>query len=41
VIARDDVILLDTRNTYETVLGTFEGAIDPKIRHFMHFKEFV
>ncbi len=41
VIARDDVILLDTRNTYETELGTFEGAIDPKIRHFTHFKEFV
>ncbi len=41
VIARDDVILLDTRNTYETELGSFEGAIDPKIRHFTHFKDFV
>lgn len=41
LIARDDVLLLDTRNDYEVEMGTFEGAIDPKIAHFTHFKDFV
>ncbi len=36
-----DVILLDTRNDYETELGTFKNAIDPNIKHFTHFKDFV
>jgi UPF0176 protein len=36
-----DVILLDTRNDYEVDVGTFEGAIDPKIESFHDFKTFV
>ncbi len=40
-IENEDVILLDTRNTYETSIGTFEGAIDPQIDTFQEFPEFV
>lgn len=36
-ISRDDVILIDTRNEYETVLGSFKGAIDPKTENFRDF----
>ncbi len=36
-----DVILVDTRNTYETKVGIFEGAIDPKIEIFTEFPEWV
>jgi len=31
------VTLLDTRNDYEVRLGTFKGAIDPRIDHFREF----
>ncbi len=34
LIARDDVIVLDTRNVYETHIGTFKGAVDPGTRNF-------
>ena len=30
-------ILIDTRNHYETAVGTFKGAVDPKIRCFAQF----
>lgn len=33
------VALLDTRNTYETDLGTFEGAIDLRLRTFREFPQ--
>jgi len=33
----DDVVLLDTRNTYETRLGTFENAIELNIDNFRSF----
>lgn len=35
------LILLDTRNAFEVEMGTFEGAIDPKIERFSQFKDFV
>jgi predicted sulfurtransferase len=35
------VTLLDTRNTYEVKLGTFEGALTLPIRHFRKFPEAV
>lgn len=35
------VTLLDTRNDYEVRLGTFKGAIDPRIDHFRQFPEVV
>lgn len=34
LISDPDVVLVDTRNDYEVAIGTFQGAIDPKIRTF-------
>lgn len=36
-----DVILIDTRNSYETRVGIFEGALDPDIECFTEFKDYV
>lgn len=36
-----DTLLLDTRNGYETAIGTFAGACDPKIRAFHQLPEFI
>lgn len=36
-----DVTLIDTRNTYETAVGIFKGAIDPQIETFTEFKNYV
>lgn len=41
LIARDDVLLIDTRNDYETLTGKFEGAIDPQIDTFSDFAKYV
>lgn len=41
VISQEGTVLLDTRNEYEVGLGTFEGAIDPKIRKFSDLSRFV
>ena len=41
LIADPDTILLDTRNLYETHLGTFAGAVDPKTRTFKQLPDFV
>jgi len=41
LIAREDIVLVDTRNEYEAGLGTFQGAIDPKTESFVEFKDFV
>jgi UPF0176 protein len=40
-IARDDVLVIDTRNKYETLLGTFEKAIDPNTANFRQFPKWV
>jgi UPF0176 protein len=37
LIADPEVLLLDTRNHYETELGTFAGAVDPGIETFSEF----
>jgi UPF0176 protein len=34
LIQDPNVVVIDTRNDYEVELGTFEGAIDPKIKKF-------
>ena len=34
-----EIALLDTRNGFEVDLGTFEGALDPKIKSFGEFPE--
>ncbi len=36
----DDVVIVDTRNTYETSIGMFENAIDPAIKNFQEFTDF-
>jgi predicted sulfurtransferase len=41
MLKRDDVVCIDTRNTYETRIGKFKTAIDPKISEFNTFPEFV
>lgn len=37
LLARPDLILIDTRNDYEVELGTFAGALNPNIRNFREF----
>jgi UPF0176 protein len=34
LISDPDVVVVDTRNDYEVAIGTFQGAIDPRIRTF-------
>jgi UPF0176 protein len=41
LIRDPDTVVIDTRNKYETELGTFEGAIDPEIDRFRDFPEYV
>ena len=36
-ISREDVIVIDTRNKYETLIGTFDKAIDPRTDNFKQF----
>jgi UPF0176 protein len=40
LIASPDTLLLDTRNAFEVAMGTFKGALDPKIASFGQFKDF-
>lgn len=40
LITEPDVVLIDTRNTYETILGTFRGALVPQIETFRQFPDF-
>ncbi len=37
LLARDDVILIDTRNDYEVEIGSFAGAVNPEITRFREF----
>lgn len=41
LITDPEVVVLDTRNTYEVELGTFREAIDPRLTVFSEFPEFV
>jgi UPF0176 protein len=36
-----NVLLVDTRNDYEVEVGTFRGAVDPRITTFREFPEYV
>ncbi|OKO77177.1 rhodanese-related sulfurtransferase [Bradyrhizobium sp. NAS96.2] len=40
LIASPDIMVLDTRNAFEVAMGSFEGAVDPRIASFGQFKEF-
>ena len=41
LLADPEIVLLDTRNDYETKVGIFEGAIDPDIKIFTEFPDWV
>lgn len=41
IISDPETIVLDTRNDYEFQIGTFRGAINPKIESFNQLPEFV
>ncbi len=41
LISGPDVLVVDTRNAYEVEVGTFNGAVDPKIAHFTHWPAYV
>jgi len=36
-----DMPVIDTRNDYETAIGTFKNALDPKTKEFHEFPDFV
>lgn len=41
LISQDDVVVIDTRNSYEVRLGTFRGALDPGTESFNEFPEWL
>ncbi|MDO1581903.1 oxygen-dependent tRNA uridine(34) hydroxylase TrhO [Rhizobium oryzicola] len=41
LISDPETILIDTRNDYETAIGIFKGAVDPKTKTFREFPEWV
>jgi UPF0176 protein len=41
LIARDDVVVLDNRNSFEFRLGHFKGAVDPGVTQFRDFPRYV
>ena len=41
LIARDDVVVLDNRNSFEYRLGRFRNAIDPGVTNFRDFPRYV
>jgi UPF0176 protein len=41
LISDPDMLVLDTRNSYEVHLGTFDKAVDPSIRTFKELPDFV
>jgi UPF0176 protein len=41
LIADENVMVVDTRNDYEVMIGTFKGAINPKTQTFREFPEYV
>jgi UPF0176 protein len=40
-IARDDVVVIDNRNSFEFRLGRFKGALDPQVKNFRDFPAFI
>lgn len=41
LLSREDVIVLDNRNTFEYTLGHFKGAINPGVDNFRDFAGFI
>jgi len=41
LIAQDDVVVIDNRNSFEYRLGRFRNAVDPGVDHFRDFPRFI
>ena len=41
LISDKNLLLIDTRNSYETSIGSFENAINPNIKNFREFPDWV
>ena len=41
LLAADDVVVIDNRNSFEFALGRFKGAIDPQVAHYRDFPKFI
>ncbi len=41
LIAQEDVVLIDNRNSFEYRLGRFKGAIDPQVSNFRDFPKYI
>jgi UPF0176 protein len=41
LISDPDTLVIDTRNDYETAIGLFKGAVDPKTKTFREFPDWV
>ena len=41
LVSRPDMVLIDTRNDYEVDIGSFEGAVDPRIKTFADLPDWV
>lgn len=40
-MSEEDVLVIDTRNWYETKIGKFKGALDPNIEEFVEFSDYL
>lgn len=38
---QDDLVILDTRNDYESRIGTFKGSLTPQIKNFRDLPEYI
>lgn len=41
LIAQDDVVVIDNRNSFEYRLGRFKGAVDPQVSNFRDFPKYI
>lgn len=41
MLKQEDVVVIDARNDYETAIGIFEHAIDPKLKTFQEFPDYI
>lgn len=41
LMQEEDVVVLDTRNWYETRIGKFEGALEPQLNEFHEFSDYL
>lgn len=41
LIAQDDVVLIDNRNSFEFKLGRFKNAVDPQVHHFRDLPNYI